>query len=351
MAVVAVGGAALIVARRRLLAAESPMASVWTRESFVLVSALVLILLSAVTTAGTLVVPVSKLIFGRQITVGAAFYNSVLVPTGLVLLATMALAPVLQWGQPPAKPQRIALFASVAAAIVAAGAGWACGLRSVIALAVTGLTALAASALAGSVCLDAWRTSRDGPLAALVSVIRSHRRQYAGFFIHAGFVCMAIGVTGSSLGTRRHEAILDEGETIEWAGRSIHYERLVQEERPDKLVARAVLQVTATAGRGFTLRPARHLHLLQNEWTTEVAIHSGWTGDFYTMLNSGEGDGRVSLTFVDNPLMRCIWLGGGVMTCGTVISLWPSRKRSVVMVSPARRAVAGRVRSNELVGV
>jgi cytochrome c-type biogenesis protein CcmF len=74
------------------------------------------------------------------------------------------------------------------------------------------------------------------------------------------------------------------------------------------------------------LRPARHLHLLQNEWTTEVDIASTWRGDFYTILNAGLGDGKVALTFVENPMMAWIWLGGLVMTLGTLTALWPARR-------------------------
>ena len=37
---------------------------------------------------------------------GAGFYNGVLIPTGLLLLAAMAAAPLLRWGAPPETKQR-----------------------------------------------------------------------------------------------------------------------------------------------------------------------------------------------------------------------------------------------------
>ena len=58
------------------------------------------------------------------------------------------------------------------------------------------------------------------------------------------------------------------------------------------------------------LKPARHFHLLQNQWTTEVAIDSTWSGDFYTILHAGLGEGRVLVTLIENPMMRWLWLGG-----------------------------------------
>jgi cytochrome c biogenesis factor len=77
------------------------------------------------------------------------------------------------------------------------------------------------------------------------------------------------------------------------------------------------------------LRPARHLHLLQNDWTTEVAIDSTWRGDFYTVLNAGLGDGRVVMTLVDNPMICWIWGGGFVTTTAAIVAMWPVSRRRV----------------------
>jgi cytochrome c-type biogenesis protein CcmF len=158
-------------------------------------------------------------------------------------------------------------------------------------------------------------------------ILGQQRRQYAGYVTHLAFICVAIGVTGSSLGTRRHEVVLAEGQSLRWAGRSVRFMRLIQREIPDKLVAEAELEISNSRGVITTLFPARHLHLLQNEWTSEVAIHSTWRGDFYTILNAGLGEGRVSLTLVDNPLMRWIWFGGGLAVVSVTVAAWPSRQK------------------------
>ena len=116
---------------------------------------------------------------------------------------------------------------------------------------------------------------------------------------------------------------MDEGDTIRWADRQIHYVRLEQRELPDKLVAEAVLEVARDDSAPVELRPARHLHLLQNDWTTEVAIQSDWGGDFYVILHGSAAEGRASLTLVENPMMRWLWLGGTTMAFGATITLWP----------------------------
>jgi cytochrome c-type biogenesis protein CcmF len=151
-------------------------------------------------------------------------------------------------------------------------------------------------------------------------------RKYAGCFIHLGIVCLAVGVAGSSLGARQREVVMGEGQTIEWAGRSIRCTRLIERELPDRLVTEADLEVSRPGAAAATLLPARHLHRLQNEWTTEVAIDSTWRGDFYAILDGEQGAGRASLTFIENPMIRWMWCGGWIAGMGAVVGLWPARR-------------------------
>jgi cytochrome c-type biogenesis protein CcmF len=328
MLVLAAGGGALIWVRRKSLAAERRIGSLWARESLVMVSAILLVLIACAATGGTLTAAVSNVLVGRAIVVGPAFYNNVLIPTGLVLLAGTAAAPALRWGKGPTVPQRRVLLGAAVFGAAMAAVGLAAGQRHPIALAVAFLASASGAILGGTLLLDALRHERSRPWMGVLEALRINRRQYVGFLVHLGFVALAIGIAGSALGTRRHEAELSEGESIAWAGRTIHYVGLVQRTLPDKLVAEAVLEVSRPGKAPVTLRPAKHLHLLQNEWTTEVAIHSDWGSDFYTILGSGEGGGRVSLTFVENPLMRWIWVGGAIMVAGALFALWPAGMRS-----------------------
>jgi cytochrome c-type biogenesis protein CcmF len=326
MVAFALGGGTLVVMRRGCLTPERHMSTIWSRESMIAVSTIALLALTVVVCGGTLSAALSQAVIGRKILVGIAFYNNVLIPTGLLLLATMAMAPLLKWGVPPTWSQKRLLVLSVCCGGFAAAAAYALGVRYRILVGVIGLATLSVAALAGALYLDARRRQSRNPWTGLLGSVQENRRQYGGFVIHMGFVCLALGVTGSSLGTRRHEAVMAQGDTIEWSGRRVRFVQVVQRELPDKLVAEAQLEVCRDDHGPDSLRPAKHFHVAQNEWTTEVAIQSDWRGDFYTILHSGEGTGRVRLTFVDNPMMRWIWLGGGIMGVGVVIALWPTAR-------------------------
>ncbi len=317
MVILAVPAVVLIVRRRMQWQPDRPIESLISREALVVIGLIALLLLTVVTLLGTLAVPLSNLLLGRSIAVGFAFYNNVLIPTGLLLLAAMAIAPLLRWGKLPTAIQKRALLATVVLGAIAATGAFLYGIRSPVGLGVTAFTAAAVAGFAIAFGLD-FRNRQS---------VGSKRRQYAGYAMHLGFACLAVGIAGSSLGTRRHEVDLHAGESIQWAGRTILCRQLDQQQLPGKLIAEAQLEISRHGEPPVTLRPAQHYHSLQDQWTTEVAIHSTWRADFYTIAQIGEEDGQVLLTLIENPLIRWIWLGGWVMGLGTVVRLWPTRRR------------------------
>ena len=160
--------------------------------------------------------------------------------------------------------------------------------------------------------------------------LKKRRTQYAAYAIHLALLMIAIGVTGSALGSQRTTLEMNEGESVEWVGRRIEFKQLVQREAPGMLIAEADLRISRSGMTPITLLPARHYHMLQDSWTTEVAIHSTWAGDFSTVLDAGLGDGRIALTLVNNPMMRWIWCGGWLASVSSLVAIWPRQMRSAI---------------------
>lgn len=326
-------GAVLLVRRRRTLRPDNPMHSVLSRESLVAIAIVALLLLTAVTVVGTLSAALSSLLLGETVLLGPPFYNSVLIPTGLLLLATTAAAPLLRWGKPPGAEQQRWLVAGLVLAGVTISVSWVLGGRHPVGLSVAGLAGFATSCFAGMLALDFFRQPQVSVGQRLGGLLRAAPHRYAGFFIHLGFVCLAVGVAGSSLGTAQYETDVQVGQAVDWNGYQIRLEGLHQRQEPDKLIAEAELSVFREGRRVASLRPAKHFHVLPQEWTTEVAIHSTWRGDLYVILHSGDGQQSAHVTLVANPLMRWLWLSGWVAAAGCLLRLWPP---------PRRRRIAGR---------
>ena len=305
-----VGGTLLVLRRKKQLQAEKPLAALWSRESLVLLGILTLTLLTTVTLLGTLAGAISGLFSVTRVVVGMAFYNNVLIPTGLVLLAVVAAVPLVRWGAAPARGQMRLLAIAAIIGIIVTLAALLCGVRSPTGLAVTGL----AGALVASTLLA-------------ITVFAWPRRSYAGFLIHLGFGCVAIGIAGSSLASRETSLSMSRGQTIQWAGRTIHYADLLQQDLRQKVVVAAQLEISEPAGAAYTLEPAQVLYRPQNQWGTKVAIHSTFGGDLYVIMHGGSEAKKIHLTLIDHPLMRWLWVGGWIGLAGVAIALWPQRRR------------------------
>ena len=240
----------------------------------------------------------------------------------------MAATPLLRWGSRPAAAQ-----------------------RKMLALAAV------AGAAAAAVAFAAWpaaspRTGRGGPgrldrrlhrrgLAprrpgtasqrswiGLPAALAANRRRYAGFLMHFSVVCLAIGVTGSSLGSRQRDVrSWRTGETIRWAGGPCGISASTNAGCLTRSSSKPGWRSLTAASRPICCCRADILYRLQNQWSSQVAIHSAWSGDFYTILHGGNDGGKVNLTLIDNPLMRWLWSAGWISVAGALAALWPLKRR------------------------
>jgi cytochrome c-type biogenesis protein CcmF len=324
IAAFALGGTLLIVYRRKQLAAERPLVSLLSREALVLLGIVALTLLTVVTLVGTLTGAISGLFLSMPVVVGLAFYNNVLIPTGLVLLAVVAVVPLVRWTAGPTRDHLRLLVVAGAVGAITALIVFLIGVRSVVGLAVAGLAAM----LIAATLMDVFITLRVTPniTRSVLSTFLQRRRSYGGFLIHLAFGCVAVGIAGSSLGSRETDLSMTRGESVQWAGRTIRYAELLQDDLKQKLVVAARLEITEPSGASYTLLPAQNLYRPQNQWGTKVAIHSTLAGDFYVIMHGGSEARKIHLTLIDHPLIGWLWLGGWIGLVGVAIAGWPERR-------------------------
>jgi cytochrome c-type biogenesis protein CcmF len=66
------------------------------------------------------------------------------------------------------------------------------------------------------------------------------------------------------------------------------------------------------------------------EPSTEVGIKSSWRQDVYVVLAGVREDQSAEIRVTFNPLVRWVWLGGGLMALGGLIVMWPQAERKKV---------------------
>jgi cytochrome c-type biogenesis protein CcmF len=85
------------------------------------------------------------------------------------------------------------------------------------------------------------------------------------------------------------------------------------------------------------LLPEKSLYQNQDQPTSEVAIHTTLKEDLYVIL-AGYDEESATFKVLVNPLVIWLWIGGGVMTIGTIIVMLPDRKKRKTILSHDRVA-------------
>ena len=306
-----------------LKSTAQPAAAV-SREGAFALQNLLLLGVIAVVLWGTVLPLVSGMV-GRQQVVGASYYQRAVGPLILVVLALMAAGPLLPWRRAGRSWFR-ALRWPGAAALLAAGALAAGGVRSVAALLAVPL-AVAVLATCGFVLARAIRKRSWAVLA-------KNRRRYGAYLAHVGLAALVIGIAASNFWQRELDVTLQPGESATVAGYTVTYARTEQRDLSDHSEVVALVRFG-----GQTLEPARATYAgLGGQSLTHVAISTTPVADVYVVLAGANPDGSASFRILVNPLVSWIWAGGIVIILGVILGNAgvPRRQRAPALV-PARQ--------------
>lgn len=319
----------LLAWRFRMLAPERLLDGIVSREGMFLISNVLLVLMTLVTLVGTVFPLISGVFVEEPVTVKPAFYDRVVAPMALLLVAMMAIAPVLTFGaQAAQKIARRLTVPSIAALIVTLMAvAWTRNIWALICVAIVALGT-------GTVIVDfirmfsaRRRSTGEGPLTCGARLIDRDHRRYGGQLAHLGVMLIVIGVAGSSLFSTENVYRLVPGsdEVVGLDRYTLKLTALDEVRRENYGAVQATVELTDAGGTVRTLTPQRRFY---DRWAdqpnSEVAVHSTWREDVYLSLAGWEDGGRmVALQVKVNPLVLWIWIGGIVMSAGCVFCMLP----------------------------
>src|SRR5205823_2996144 len=214
LAIVALGGVALVAWRGDKLRAPGRIDSPVSREAAFLLNNLLFAGFALVVLTGTVFPLLVEALQNKQITVGEPYFERLGVPIGIALLFLMAVGPVLPWRAASGELLRnrllVPAWAGAITLVVAILAG-ARGVADVLAFAL-GAFALASIARTVAVGVRArTRSSGEGIGRASVGMVRSNPRLYGGLVVHVGVVVVAVAIAASSGYTTKREVQLARG--------------------------------------------------------------------------------------------------------------------------------------------
>ena len=111
---------------------------------------------------------------------------------------------------------------------------------------------------------------------------------------------------------------------------TITYESTNIYDTQSKTVLSATLAVSRDGKMLGRLLPEKYFHRNHEQPVTEVAIRSNLVEDLYVILIGQDVGGAIAFKALVNPLVSWIWIGGGVLVLGGLISFWPQRRKAPV---------------------
>ncbi|MDX1623450.1 MAG: cytochrome c-type biogenesis CcmF C-terminal domain-containing protein, partial [Gemmatimonadota bacterium] len=287
---------------------------------------------------GTFFPFISEAFTGQRISVGPPFFNQVNGPLSIALLLLVGIGPVIAWRRASRRNLQRNFVAPVAALLVAGVVAFALGMRQWYALAVVTFSAFVLATIVQEVWRGAGVRTRRGenPLLAVVRLVGKNRRRYGGYIVHVGVVLVFFGVAGALFVQEKSVRLPPGGETTVGPF-SVEYIDTELEQGPNYVATVANLTVADRDGAPHRIRPERRFYPSgQEQVTTEVAIWSRLFEDLYVIQDGYQpSSGAADLTFVINPMVLWLWIGGGVMVFGILVSLTTARPKPARAVERA----------------
>lgn len=336
---------ALVAGNSEALASEGKLDSVASRETVFLLNNLMLTAFTFTVLVGTLFPIIAEAARGVKVSVGEPFFNKMTLPICASLLFLMGVGPALPWRRASKDVMRRQLLPPLIGAAIAAFASIAIGARQVYAVLAF---AFAAFALVANL-REYWtgikarmQLRNEDAITALGRLVGANRRRYGGYVAHMGVIAVALAITASSTFRKEYEATVKKGQVMDAGAFQMKLLEVYAREEPQRSRIAASVAILKDGKEIGRLDPAMNFYPTSQQPIPTPAVRSRPWGDIYLNLMAFKRDGSdATLKVIVEPMVPWIWLGGGIICLGAIISMFPARRRSAAWAS-APAVVEGR---------
>ncbi len=334
------------------LKSEHKLESLVSRESSFLFNNLLLLVACFTVLWGTFFPILSEWVQGHKVTVGAPFFNRVVVPVALLLLLLTAVGPLLAWRKTSIESlKRNFLLPAVGAVsigivmIIFGVRPWEdpsyfyATMAAVLSMLVI-FTVISEFIRGGRVIAGKGQMNL---FAAMAHLWHRNTRRYGGYIVHFGVALVVIGILGTPF-NKEVEKEMGFGDKITIGPYTLVCQSYTQEDNPNYGNEWAIINVFRTGRQVTTMYPERRSYKSSGQPQTLPRIYPSFKEDFLLVTDLylvyegiNETTGRPIIKAHLNPMVPWIWTGLIVMVFGTITALIPNAAPVCVAV-PARVA-------------
>ena len=313
--VLVVGSSLILYAWRAPKSSLGGKFSLSSRETFILLGNVFLVVSAGSVLLGTLYPLLIDALHLGKISVGPPYFNSVFVPLMAPLLVLMGIGPWTNWKSSDLLGviKRLWLAGLVA---VLAGIGIPLMMGEFTWLA--GLGFLLAFWVIASGCLQIVRQAKAG----------KPTRSFIGMqFAHLGIAVFVIGVTMVGAYQEEKDVRMSAGDTVSVGGYQIQFEGVNVVPGPNYQAMRGTFLLNKNGNTQTIMHPEKRNYFSSTMPMTEAAIDAGLTRDIYVSLGEELPDKSWAVRVYYKPFVDWIWGGCLLMALGGVLAIFDKRYR------------------------
>ena len=289
--------------------------SLSSRETFILLGNVFLVVSAGSVLLGTLYPLLIDALHLGKISVGPPYFNSVFVPIMVPLLVLMGIGPWTNWKNTNLinvikrlwLAGLVAVCAGVAIPLIMGQFTWLAGLGFLLAFWII-----------ASGCLQIVRQARLG----------KPTRSFIGMQVaHLGMAIFVIGVTMVGAYQEEKDVRMLAGETVTVGGYQIQLVGVDRVPGPNYQAMRGTFLLSQNGKSQATLYPEKRSYFSSTMPMTEAAIDVGLTRDIYVSLGEELSDKAWAVRVYYKPFVDWIWGGCLFMALGGVLAISDKRYR------------------------
>ena len=315
-----------------------------SRESSFLFNNLLFLVACIAVLSGTLFPVFSEWFTSSRISVGAPFFNKIMIPVGLAILFLTGVGPLLAWRKTSGDSLKRNFGGPLIFGLLSGFAAYFLGYRdiySIICLILCGFVfgTIVEEFYRGAKVISA-RTSMSMLLSAYELAMRNTRR-YGGYVVHFGMVLIFIGLAGSAFNIDVQRP-MNLGESMKLGPYTLILQSADTKAEKNYTAQRMIVEVLKDNKQLMLLYPEkRQFQGAEQASGTMVAIYSTLREDVYVVFAGMDPDSNLPVIHAFlNPLVKWIWLGGVWVVMGTLLALMPNRRASLAVAAVPQSTAA-----------
>jgi cytochrome c-type biogenesis protein CcmF len=305
-----------------------------SRETFLLLNNVLLVIACALILGGTLAPLFVELFTGGKISVGPPYFEVAFAIPMLPLVLLIGVGMHTAWrSQEPGPLLRMLKLPAIVAVVLGLAIPLLIYGRAGVLLVVGVIAAIWIMGTALIQPIRSWR--RDKGTAGLT-------RGVLGMSIaHFGVGMFVLGVTVVSAFSVEADRSLRAGDQVSVAGYDFELRSLRNVQGPNYQAIEGEIDVRRNGEFVTQLRPQKRTYLVQQSPMTEAGIDAGWNRDIFVALGEPLGNNSWSVRLQYKPLIRLIWLGAFIMALGGIVAASDRRYRLTANAAEKKQAMHG----------